>query len=334
MAPDARIVSVKVGTADGGTDVTQVIAAIDWVVQHARDPGFNIRVINLSYGTNTTQSYLTDPLPMRPSRRGKRIVVVAAAGNDGYQKGAGAACMADPAYDPYVIAVAGVDTMGTRSTGDDVVGNYSSSGTNAAGCKPPDFAAPGSHMQGLRVAGSFIDQTHPEGLLGTTNFRGTGTSMATAVISGAVALVLQKYPNLTPDQVKQFFAANAAHMPGANAWQEGTGEIQLATMLTSTPAAATQSFTASTGTGSIELSRGTDHIAINGVVLTGEKDIFGKAVVTPSLAALEAPLVGGSWNGHLVGNTWSATPVSPGVRKVVRQHLVGHDLVGHWSGNT
>ena len=53
IAPDARIVSLKVGAADGSVDVTQVIAAIDWVVQHAHDPGFNIRVINLSYGTNS-----------------------------------------------------------------------------------------------------------------------------------------------------------------------------------------------------------------------------------------------------------------------------------------
>jgi serine protease AprX len=47
IAPDARIVSVKVGVADGGTDVSQVIAAIDWVVQHRHDNGMNIRVINL-----------------------------------------------------------------------------------------------------------------------------------------------------------------------------------------------------------------------------------------------------------------------------------------------
>src|SRR5689334_20369822 len=56
MAPDARIISLKVGVADGGADVTQVIAAVDWVVQHAHDPGLNIRVINLSYGTNSQQS--------------------------------------------------------------------------------------------------------------------------------------------------------------------------------------------------------------------------------------------------------------------------------------
>ena len=34
IAPDARIVSIKVGVADGGVDVSQVIAAIDWVVQN------------------------------------------------------------------------------------------------------------------------------------------------------------------------------------------------------------------------------------------------------------------------------------------------------------
>src|SRR5712692_3820786 len=105
MAPDSRIVSVKVATADGGTDVSQVIAAIDWVVQHAQDPGMNIRVLNLSYGTNSTQSYILDPLAYAaevPWKSG--IVVVASAGNTGYQRGDGAPGLADPAFDPYVIA--------------------------------------------------------------------------------------------------------------------------------------------------------------------------------------------------------------------------------------
>ena len=85
IAPDARIVSLKVATADGGADVSQVIAAIDWVVQHAHDPGLNIRVISLSYGTNSTQSYGVDPLAYAVEQACKHgIVVVAAAGNTGY----------------------------------------------------------------------------------------------------------------------------------------------------------------------------------------------------------------------------------------------------------
>src|SRR5438105_7494885 len=62
MAPDSTILSIKAADSFGATDVSQVIAAIDWVVQHKDDPGMNIRVINLSFGTNSPQSYVLDPL--------------------------------------------------------------------------------------------------------------------------------------------------------------------------------------------------------------------------------------------------------------------------------
>ena len=82
VAPDARIVNVKVANAMGATDVSQVIAAIDWVVQHKNDNGMNIRVLNLSFGTDGVQNYVLDPLTYAAEvawRKG--IVVVAAAGN-------------------------------------------------------------------------------------------------------------------------------------------------------------------------------------------------------------------------------------------------------------
>src|SRR5688572_16309304 len=62
MAPDARLVSLKLADASGATDVSQVIAGIDWVVQHRNRNGLNIRVLNLSFGTDGVQSYLLDPL--------------------------------------------------------------------------------------------------------------------------------------------------------------------------------------------------------------------------------------------------------------------------------
>ena len=81
IAPDARIVSVEVATADGGTDVTQVIAAINWVVQHRNDNGMNIRVLSLSYGTNSTQASTVDPLAYAVEQAWKEgIVVVVSAG--------------------------------------------------------------------------------------------------------------------------------------------------------------------------------------------------------------------------------------------------------------
>jgi serine protease AprX len=305
MAPDARIVSLKVATADGGTDVSQVIAAVDWIVQHRTDHGLNIRVINLSYGTNSTQPYDHDPLAFAAEQAWKRgLVVVAAAGNTGYQEGRGAPGLAAPAYDPYVIGAAAADTMGTKTTDDDVVASFSASSAGCRSCKNPDFTAPGSHLQGLRVPNSFLDVEHPEGYLAARYFRGSGTSESTAIVSGAVALVLQKYPNLTPDQVKRFFKANAVKLDGFDAQAEGAGEFRLASMLGQTPAGHRQNHEDSKGDGDLEGSRGQDHVTRDNVVLSGERDIFGAPIDTTALAVAEAS--GNSWSdGVWNGNSWS-----------------------------
>jgi serine protease AprX len=309
MAPDARIISLKVGATDGEVDVSQVIAAIDWVVQHAHDPGLNIRVLNLSYGTNSLQGYDSDPLAYAVEQAWKAgIVVVAAAGNSGFQKYQTAPGLADPAFDPFVLAVGGVDTMGTSTSSDDSVGDYSA---NAAACnttcRGPDVMAPGTHIQGLRVPNSYIDVNHPEGYIDSRYFRGSGTSQATAITSGAVALVLQKYPTMTPDQVKAFFDANADNMPGYNKRISGNGELDLGKMLTTQPPTYyLQTFPPGTGLGSLENTRGSDHLSRNGVILQGEEDIFGNPFGSAKMAALEAAASswsGGTWNG----STWSGS---------------------------
>jgi serine protease AprX len=327
IAPGARIVSIKVGVADGGVDVSQVIAAIDWVVQHKTDNGLNIRVINLSYGTNSLQKYTLDPLSHAVEQAWKKgIVVVAAAGNAGYQKGGGAPGMANPAYNPYVISVAGLDQMGTASRSDDTMGAYSSSGCGAT-CPKPSFVAPGSHIQGLRVPNGHIDANHPEGQLGSLYFRGSGTSQAAAVASGAVALILQKYPTLTPDRVKKFIQDYGVKVNGADGAAQGAGQMNLDTMVGKAPGTSTQSFTASTGKGTLDGARGSDRLTDDGVVLSGEQDIFGKAWNATAMATATAAgntWSGGTWNGNTwSGNTWSGNTWS------------GNTWSGNtWSGNT
>ena len=314
MAPDARIVSVKVGTADGGVDVTQVIAAVDWVVQHAHDPGLNIRVISLSYGTNSTQKALVDPLAYAVGQAWKSgIVVVAAAGNTGYQRGNGAPGLADPAYNPHVIAVGGSDSMGTQTIKDDRVGAYSASSTGCGSCKNPDFVAPGSHLQGLRVPNSWLDLNHAEGRLDDLYFRGTGTSQAAAVMSGAVALVLQKYPQMTPDLVKRYFSSNAGKLASFDSQAQGAGEIRLGQMVAKTPqwSYTGQNFSLALGGGSIEAARGQAHLSQDGTILAGEQDIFGKPINAATLALLQATgssWSGGEWNGSSwSGSSWSGS---------------------------
>jgi serine protease AprX len=307
MAPDARIVSLKVGSADGGTDVAQVIAAIDWVVQHAHDSGLNIRVLNLSYGTNSTQDYADDPLAFAAEQAWKHgIVVVAAGGNDGYQKKKNVPALADPAIDPFLLAIGSADTNGSQTLRDDQVPSFSP-WPKKPGPRTVDLIAPGMHMQGLRVPNSFIDSNYPKGKLSGRYFRGSGTSESTAVTTGAVALILEKYPAATPDQVKKLLLNNAVPISG-KPQAIGAGELQLGSLNGSLPNW-TQKYAPSNGKGSLEASRGSDHLTRNGVVLSGEKDIFGMPVDTTKLAAGEMAgntWSGGNWNGSTwTGNSWS-----------------------------
>src|SRR5204863_415455 len=156
---------------NGATDVSQVLAGIDWVVQHRNDNGMNIRVVNLSFGTDSTQSYLLDPLAYAAEVAWLHgIVVVVSAGNTGF----GSAQLNDPAYDPYVLAVAADDTKGSDSPDDDAIPDFQTRG-NAV--RHPDLVAPGKSIVGLRDPGSFIDQAFPAGRLSRTRlFRGCGSS--------------------------------------------------------------------------------------------------------------------------------------------------------------
>ena len=157
IAPGARVLNVKVGAANGATDVVQVIAALDWVVQHQHDNGLNVRVIALAYGTDGQQPYTLDPLAYAAEvawRHG--IVVVVAAGNTGQS----APSLNNPATDPFVIAVGASDTNGTYTSGDDVVAPFSTWGNRDRGV---DVVAPGRSVVSLRDPGSYIDVNHPEG---------------------------------------------------------------------------------------------------------------------------------------------------------------------------
>ncbi len=304
VAADARIVSVKVADARGSSDVSQVIAGIDWVVQHAHDPGMNIRVLNLSFGTNSTQPYTLDPLAYAAEIAWhKGIVVVVSAGNSGL------AGITNPAIDPFVIAVGAADTRGTKITDDDEIPSFSSQGL---GTRDPDFVAPGVHVQSLRVPGSYVDSQYAgSGAINSRFFRGSGTSQAAAFVSGAAALLVQAHPSYTPDQIKDQLRRSASKLPIAKATAQGSGLVKIETALETVPSSVPQSFTRSTGTGSLEASRGDAHLELDGVVLTGEIDINGKPFDSAAVAAATATgssWAGGTWNGSSwAGSSWAGS---------------------------
>ena len=296
VAPDARVISLKVAAADGSADVSQVIAAINWVDQHAHDSGMNIRVLNLSYGTNSTQPYTTDPLAYAAEQAWRHgIVVVVAAGNDGTTRTA----LADPAYDPRLLAVGAADPHGSTDPAYSSVASFANHGTTA---RPVDLVAPAVHILGLRAPNSNVDGAFPSARTGDRFFRGSGTSQGAAAISGMVAILLQRFPTATPDQVKDLLMSEAFSIDSPSYRFEGAGYPMLAWALDSgLPAARSQSAPLATGTGSLNAARGGAAVSDGGVDLTGEKDIFGNAwnpaTWTKAVASRTAWGADGSYNG-------------------------------------
>ena len=302
IAPEARIVNVKVGSASGAADVSQVIAGIDWVVQHRSSGGLNIRVLNLSFGTDSTQSWQTDPLSYAVEvawRNG--IVVVASGGNDG--KGTR---LAMPAVNPSIIAVGASDHVGTQSTSDDRVAEFS---TYANQARPVDLVAPGVGLVSLSSPGSFLDESFPGARVGDRFLRGSGTSQSAAVVSGAAALLLQQRPDLSPNQVRLLLLGSATRLRGTSLFQQGAGLLNLRkARIVATPLSVDLPSSA-TGTGSLHQSRGSDLVLMDGVELRGEQDIFARPFDAPRWAldaAAGTSWLDGVWNTtRWSGSDWS-----------------------------
>ena len=205
VAPEANIVDVRVLSSSGSGRISSVVRGIEWVLAHRTV--YNIRVLNLSFGAPARTSYRTDPMSAAVEiawRRG--LVVVVAAGNGGPAGGT----VASPGIDPYAITVGATDDHGTISPRDDTLAPFSSWGSADSSAKP-DLVAPGRRIISLRVAGSALDLLYPDRVVttpsGATYIRLSGTSMATPVVSGAVALLLERRPSLSPDQVKAILVA-------------------------------------------------------------------------------------------------------------------------------
>jgi serine protease AprX len=205
VAPDADLVSVKVSDDLGNATVLDVIYGLQWVVDYKNQ--FNIRVVNLSLESTTPGSYKTDPLNAAvESAWLKGLVVVAAAGNRGT---APDAVSYAPGNDPYVISVGALDDQMSQADGDDSRASWSSRGTTLDGFAKPEIHAPGARIVSTLAPDSAFAAMCPTCVVDGQMIRAGGTSMAAPMVSGAAALLLQKYPNLTPDKVKGALISSA-----------------------------------------------------------------------------------------------------------------------------
>ncbi len=227
VAPDARVIAVRAFDSLGQGSYADVIRGIDWIVQNRELYG--IRILNCSFSASAQSCYWEDPLNqavMAAWHEG--IVVVASAGN----RGPDPMTIGVPGNIPYVITVGAMTDNFTPEDGtDDYLASFSSTGPTVEGFVKPEIVAPGGHMLSVMPQASTLPSTYPDFFSSGKYFIMSGTSQATAVISGVAALMLQADPSLTPDQVKFRLMASACPAvddfgdPVYSVLQQGTGMV-------------------------------------------------------------------------------------------------------------
>jgi serine protease AprX len=315
VAPDANLIAVKASDDEGNASVLDVIDGLQFVVDMKSE--YNIRVVNLSLKSMVAQSYKTDPLDAAVEAAwNSGIVVVAAAGNDG---SASDAVSYAPANDPFVITVGGVDDMGTKGIGDDVLATWSSRGTTQDGFDKPDVLAPGAHMVSTIPAGSEYTRLCPSCVTDGQYFRVGGTSMAAAVVSGEAALLTQANPGWTPDQVKSVIVkrSRAVTSPtsSTDTLVDATGDPYSTTVETNTTvsgaeAAADKALNNPTSTATPNLALNTFLDPATGLI-DYTRASWSRASWSGSVDALRASWSRASWSRASWSRaSWSATPES------------------------
>jgi serine protease AprX len=213
VAPDAKLVDVKVLSAAGTNYDNQIIRGIDWVI--ANKAKYNITIISMSVASTVDDRDGTSAISRAANRAvDYGITVVVAAGNDGPN----AETVCAPALADKVIAVAAIDDQNTVGRSDDRIADYSSRGPRKDGAQKPDIAAPGSDIIGAEAAKT--------GQATNAIVRMWGTSMAAPHVAGVCALLLEANPNLSPSEVKRILL-DTAEDKGPSGWDPsyGWGEV-------------------------------------------------------------------------------------------------------------
>ncbi|MGP4071769.1 S8 family peptidase [Piscibacillus sp. B03] len=221
-APKANIIGVKVLDKMGSGSLTTVMEGVQWCIQNKDSVG--IDVISMSLGSPASRSYPTeddDPMvQIVEAAWDAGIVVCIAAGNEGPDHQS----IASPGISNKVITVGAMDDRGTVDLQDDRIAEFSSRGPTIFNEMKPDVVAPGVDIISLRSPNSYIDKLQKNARVGEHYFTMSGTSMATPICAGVVALMLEHNPSLTPDEVKNLLMDTAKGFGDRNTY--GAGYIQ------------------------------------------------------------------------------------------------------------
>jgi subtilisin family serine protease len=358
VAPNASLYDVRVLDATGVGTLATTLAGIDWVVNNAA--AYNIKVLNISLGTNSTDTYLEDPLCVAVRNAvAAGITVIVAAGNYGEDASGNQVygSISSPGDEPSAITVGSANAHDTSGRAGDTVNFFSSRGptrgsfvdangaTQYDNLLKPDLVSPGNRVIGSvstdvpglqvnNITSAFpqlvVQQGLDKGLM-----QASGTSFATPVVTGAVALIVQANPGLTPPLIKAILQYTSEPLAGSNLLQQGAGLVNIpgaiAVAQALDPSIASRVAAGTINVGDSMLAAGKtlppDSTVIDGHVATWSQFAFmggryvlsGDDLLTQYQAAYNPQI---SWVGPMVtpvaqnGPAFTGALVSPGVISV------------------
>ena len=216
VAPGAGIVAVKVLDEAGRGNATDALAGIQWIIDNRLL--YNIRVANLSIGTLDSGS--ADPLVRAVEAAWDAgIVMVIAAGNNGPAKQS----ITSPGTSRKVITVGAADDHNLVDIAGSSLKNFSGRGPTLECIIKPDIVAPGCGIISALSNSAEMSEERLKRLKVVDEYyvKMSGTSMASPRIAGAIALLLSKYPNISPNEVKLRLKNSAVDMrlsPNRQGW--------------------------------------------------------------------------------------------------------------------
>ncbi|MDY0405056.1 S8 family peptidase [Virgibacillus sp. 179-BFC.A HS] len=203
-APDASLIGVKVLDENGGGRLSTIIKGITWCLAHKEE--YHIRIISLSLGAQAYESYRDDPLSVAVQEAWHQgIVVCAAAGNEGPRPNT----ISTPAINPFIITVGAAADQNTETRSDGEIAEFSSRGPTIDSLIKPDVYTPGQDIISLLASGSALEKQLPEQIIDKHYLQLSGTSMATPICAGVVALMLEANPQLSPNDIKSILKTTA-----------------------------------------------------------------------------------------------------------------------------
>ena len=187
IAPKAGLVGVKVLDQQGNGTIADIMRGLDWILKNRRPLG--IRIVNISIGSGEKKNFdeTSDFVKKVDELWDSGLVVVAAAGN----RGPGRFTVSAPGNSRRVITVGSHDSW--RVPGKEEI-RHSGAGPTRSCVKKPDVVAPGS-----RIISCSSYRQFQRGHFYSVK---SGTSMSTPVVSGAIALLLEMSPQLSPKEIK------------------------------------------------------------------------------------------------------------------------------------